>query len=448
MKKMWPYRLFVGLFLAILAAPALGTVLLGPSGLVANETPVPPPRLLDAQGGLDGGFFSDAGDWFAKHFAFRKELITADSMWKAALLGTSAQSQVALGKDGWLYYAETLDDYTGADNITPRQAYCAAHSLRMVQDWVEGQGAAFVCTVAPNKISLYPEHYARLPRAEQTAADKLAQALEDEGVAYADLFAAFSGAGEVLYHKTDSHWTNKGAALGHDAILAALGLEGGAYGKPGHYEEAHAGDLYAMLYPASGKLDGQFVFDSPLDFSYTRPFHAVDDILIETAGKGEGTLLMFRDSFGNALHSLMAESFGESTFTRATPYDLSGAAQADYVVLEIVERNIPRLAEGGYLMPAPEVEVIGDIPEQGEPVYASSQAEPGLPGYVRFTGALPEGCDGDSPVCLEAAGTYYEAFPTAGEEDGFTAVLPEYAFVLSAVYWKDGGAVRQPVVVE
>jgi len=449
LKKEWLYRIFIGLFFAVLLVPAVGTLILGPSEAVANESIVPLPRLQEPQGGVNWSYLSDAGDWFAKHFAFRKELITADSVWKAGLFATSARSNVALGKDGWLFYAETVDDYTGADNITRRQAYCAAHSLRMVQDYVEGEGASFVCTVAPNKISLYPEYFpGNLQRAEQTAADKLAGALAEEGVAYADLFDALGGAGETLYHQTDSHWTNKGAALGHDAILAALGLEGSAYGKPGRFEAAHEGDLYGMLYPASGKLDSQFVFDTPLGFRYTSHFRAVDDIRIETEGQGGGTLLMFRDSFGNALHGLMAESFAQAVFTRATPYDLTGAADVDYVVLEIVERNVSRLAEGGYLMPAPEMEMSGGIPEGEAAIQASPQAEPDMPGYVRFTGVLPGGCDVDSPIYLEAGGTVYEAFPTAGESDGFTALLPEPAALQAAIYWKNGEAVRQPIVLE
>lgn len=442
MKKDRLYRAVICLFFGALLVPALGILVLGPSGAVANETVVPTPRLQGPQGEVNWGYLSDAGDWFAKHFAFRQELITADSLWKAKLLSTSAQPKVALGKGDWLYYAETVDDYTGADNITPRQAYCAAHSLALVRDWVEGEGAQFLCTVAPNKLSVYPEYFrGNLTRAEETAADKLREALEGEGVPYADLFGPLGEAEETLYHETDSHWTNKGAALGHDAILAALGIEREpAFEKAGQYEAVHQGDLQSMIYPASRKLDKQFVFDPPLDFTYVSKFRAPDDIIIETAGQGEGSLLMFRDSFGNALHPLLAESFGHAFFTRAVPYDLTKAGEWGCVVLEIVERNISRLAQGEYLMPAPEMELSGEWQDGGEVVMASYQ-----PANHRFTGTLPGGCDVDSPIYLEAGGTYYEAFPTAGEADGFAAVLPEGAALEGVLYWKDGEAVRQAV---
>ena len=426
MKRAWLYRGFTLLFLLICITPALGTLLLGPSGAVANEAPVPVPQMKKPDGTLNTAFFSDAGDWFAKHFAFRQELITADSTWKAGVFHTSSQDSVALGQEGWLFYAETLDDYTGADTISPREAYCAARSLRIVRDWVESEGGRFVFTVAPNKITLYPAYGPNgLEPAGQTAAQLLKENLSAQGVPYADLFTAFRGQEETLYHQGDSHWTNRGAALAHDVLMEALGLEApSAFAKAGHYESVHPGDLYVMLYPASSRFEAQFEFDEPLSFTYDTPVRAADDILIQTTGQGGGRLLMFRDSFGNALHPLMAESFSTACFTRATPYDLLGAADFDAVVLEIVERNVSRLAQGEYLVPAPAVDFTGPVSDAEAPAQAAFLPLPEHPEYTRVTGRLSQPCDDDSPIYLEAAGTYYEAFPSTAEDADFTALLP------------------------
>ena len=62
MKKEWLYRIFVGLFFAVLLAPAVGTLLLGPSEAVANETIVPLPRAQTPRGGINWAYLSDAGD--------------------------------------------------------------------------------------------------------------------------------------------------------------------------------------------------------------------------------------------------------------------------------------------------------------------------------------------------------------------------------------------------
>lgn len=59
----------------------------------------------------------------------------------------------------------------------------------------------------------------------------------------------------------------------------------------------------------------------------------------------EHSLLMFRDSFGNALYPFLADSFGHSRFSRKMPYPLTMMQEvnADVVIVEIVERNIPYL---------------------------------------------------------------------------------------------------------
>ena len=96
--------------------------------------------------------------------------MTADSIIKSALFHTSAQPDVTLGKNGWLYYTETLDDYTGADLLTHRQAWCVARSLALAQRYVEECDGVFTFTIAPNKISLYPQFApSRLVPAETTS---------------------------------------------------------------------------------------------------------------------------------------------------------------------------------------------------------------------------------------------------------------------------------------
>lgn len=435
MKKTF-YRLFTALFLAICLLPTAGLLITGPSPTVGNESPAPAPALTRPDGSLNPQFLSDAAGWFSQRFAFRPALITADSTLKATLFHTSGQPAVALGQEGWLYYAETLDGFTGAATLSPRQSYCIAASLSQAQAYAESQGAAFLFTIAPNKASLYPQF---LPPALQAQAAPqaytapVAEALAGQGVAYADLFAPFRAQEEILYFATDSHWTNKGAALAHDVLLQALGLPGAAFEKAGGYQPTHRGDLHEMLYPASGLLEQEFTFTQPLSFRYARPIRDVDDLRIETTGPAStAPLLMFRDSFGNALHSLMAESFSAALFSRAMPYNMLLISQSDarYVVVEIVERNLPLLAQAPFLLPAPTATLPG--PAAACPAPATLTAEPAanLPGYSRVTGAVPTPCDSDSPVYLALpTGQVYQAQPTdtgaPAPTVAFTAYLPE-----------------------
>ena len=445
------HLLFVVLFFCACAVPGLGMVFFGESQAAANEVLSPKPSLTQPDGSVNLNVMSDAADYFADRFAFRQELITADSAWKAGLLHTSSQEQVALGQDGWLFYAETLEDYTGADALTDRQVWAIARSLQLAQEYVESKGGSFLFTVAPNKLSLYPQYGpGGLERGEVTALSQVTEALGENGVPYSDLYSAFTQQEEVLYHRWDSHWTYKGAALAHDVLLSDLGLSGDMFQREGSYAKDHQGDLYVMLYPASDELEDQWHFTQDLAFTYATPIRDVDDLRIETTSAGtNGNLLMFRDSFGNTLHSLLAESFGHAVFSRATPYDLGtmDTIQADTVILEIVERNLKNLAEYPFVLPAPQTDLtLASWGASREEAAIAVQAveNPQFPGYLTVTGNLP-GCDDDSPILLVVGDTAYEASPvgSGGSQPGnypFTAYLPAGTDLTGAVaLYRTGG---------
>lgn len=447
-KKTIACCVFCALFFLVCIVPSVGMLLLGPSAAAGNETQAALPSWTDPRtGSWNQNYFSALGDWFSDHFALRRELITGDSAWKAALFHSSSQDQVALGKEGWLFYAETLDDFTGADSITQRQAFQIARNLRLAQEYCAEQGADFLFTVAPNKVSLYPQFApSGLSRQAPTAIEVLQPVLGEETVAYADLFAAFAGEEEVLYHRLDSHWNNRGAALAHDTLLNALGMPGGElFAREGTFRDSHQGDLYAMLYPAGSQLDAQWEFSPALDFEYAGNLRSVEDLRITTTSDGPcGSLLMFRDSFGNTLHALLAESFSQALFSRSTPYDLSliSQTQANAVILEIVERNVVRLSTTAFVMPAPDGESPGEISPSGLTADMTLTPDNRLGDYVCVAGTIPDSCDWDSPVLLALSdGGFLEASP-AGEGEGtpFTAwVTADSAARLTAlVYRKDG----------
>ena len=56
-------------------------------------------------------------------------------------------------------------------------------------------------------------YYYQYKESEQKNLQNLSAYLEKEDVAYVDLYRVFTEAEAVLYHRTDSHWTNQGAAL-------------------------------------------------------------------------------------------------------------------------------------------------------------------------------------------------------------------------------------------
>ena len=331
-------KILIALFLAICLTPFVGLLLGFESAAGANEILSPAPRF-----GLT--MLNEASDYVADRFALRQQCISLWSLLNEKLLRTSAEEQVVLGRDGFLYYSATLDDYTGV-SLSDAELEAIAGRLLALQKALEAEGKRFVFTISPNKNSLYPEH---MPAGianwhESSSAVRLIPYLERFGVHYADLFTPLSQ--ELLYYRTDSHWTAQGAARGADAILAALGRESAYSAHEFGQEGVHRGDLYEMLYPSFGGREAETVDLTGLSFTALSEVNDGNAITIRTASEnGSGSLLCWRDSFGISLYPYLADAFETATFSRAADYDPARFADTEYdtVILEIVERNLPRL---------------------------------------------------------------------------------------------------------
>lgn len=436
MKKNIACAAFTALILLLCLIPSLGMLLPAQEGAAGgNQALSRAPSLRDPEGNWNPGYLSQIQDYAGDNFYLRQEMITAWSALNAKGLRSSITEDVVLGTDGWLYFADTLPDYVGLQPMTDREIFSAARNLRLMAEYCESQGARFLFTLAPNKNSLYPEHMPNLtlPSARKPRdAKRLAEELERQGVDYLDCFALFRGQEETLYFKTDSHWNGKGAALAADAVNRALGRSSGYFDGPFTREEVHKGDLYDMLYPAGEGLEADPVYSGELTIEYDVPIRSAENLTIMTHGGGEGSLVMFRDSFGNNLYPYLADSFGAALFSRSMPYrlDLVAQREADYVAAELVERNLRYLIQNIPVMPAPGR---GTEKPEGFTVYGSGvnfdvKPSEDLPGYVLVTGPpalagreLPEA---DSPVLVSASdGTYYEAFLLEGGGAGL--YLPE-----------------------
>lgn len=446
--KKFGYLLFLGAFLCICLLPLIGLAVFGPAPAAANEILSQPPALHTRDGTLNENVLKEASDYLADHFWPRQTLITANARLEAGLLGVSACDSVLLGRDGWLFYRETLEDFQGQRPMTRRQLWAAAHTLGLIRDYADGLGARTVFLIAPNKNDIYPEHMPAwaVQSGEASNADLLSAALEAEGVEHVDLQTPLL-AGKTtaqLYQSWDSHWNNLGAALARDAIAAHLGLPGTAF-RPGEFVARldHTPDLYTMLYPAGGGLDWQYYPKEPFRFEYARAIRSAEDHMIRTrCATGEGKLFMFRDSFGNTLHRFLAEDFASASFCRAMPYDLRLVQEGtDVLLLEITHRHLLWLAQRPPVLPAPERALQTDGAAPGAEILLTQSEADGL---WKLSGSLGTDPDVDSPVYLEADGRIFEASPVGEMPDSFTAYLTAPVGSAQVLWYRDGILVSAP----
>ena len=425
---------FVAVFFAASLTLSLGILFDGPSKAGANEQLSKPPVLV-SDGAYNPDLLSDSAAWVSDHFFLRQELITMHNR-LSAITQTSGAEDVVLGRDGWLYYDSTMDNYTGQNLMTDRELFSAATNLELMASYCREQGKEFLFVIAPNKNALYPENMPDTgivnPRQD---AENLHKELTARQVPYVDLFALFDAQEEPLYFAHDSHWNSKGAALAADAINDALGKPSHYFNDPFSATAPHQGDLYEMLFPAGQDPEQDPVYGGKLNFTYVGAATKPDSITLKTEGSGEASLLAYRDSFGNLLYPYLADSYASATFSRSTRYDLT--KPGDFVLIELVERNLRYLITNLPVMPAPERERTLPQTLSGTASFATAK---GLDGYTQVKGALPATADADSRVYLVCGDKTYEAFLT--ENNSYGAYIPAEETAEKLLFTQNGQTIQ------
>lgn len=342
----------------ILLVPFGGMVFWTTNESSENTPMVDPPTFIE-KGQLNTDYLSQWGAWFDNHYAFRQYMITANSWLYTTFLKTSPVEKVVLGNDDWLFYNETIPDYTGTDLLTDREVYNIIHNLKLMQWSAESQGASFLITICPNKSTVYPEKMdGRFTQGDTTNLRILAEAMKSNGIPYVDLSETLNDhKEEMLYYHRDSHWNQTGALLGYNQLMTALGLYPKSYAATG--KSIHKGDLDEMLLPKAWQEEAEK--------DYTNSFHYVSDSndymsdFIHTENEqGQGTLLMFRDSFGTNIIPYLADTWEQAYFSRLVPYNFVQLQdlRPDTVIVERVERRIRSFEEMAPIMIMPAISPI------------------------------------------------------------------------------------------
>ena len=425
------------LFFAICLCPSLGMFVTKQETSSENRQLSEFPSPKTDEGKINVEWLSQAGDYFQEHFAFRNELVTGNALLHGRLLETSTADGVIQGKNGWLYYKDSLDDYLGQDLLSDRSLFNIAHMLSMTQQALEEKGVNFLFTIAPNKNSLYGDnmpYYDKLKVSDQTNRENLEGWLKTEKVAYADLYQALMEEDEVLYHARDSHWNNKGAALAADVLMDALGKDHDSYeGESYTVRRDYTGDLDTMLYPLASTADDEIYYDKETTYATVEEIQSNFDPRITTVNPvKEGSLVMYRDSFGNALLPYMADAYANAYFSRGIPYQLMDVEthSADTVIIERAERFLPEMSQFPPVLTAKEISLTEDQELQGSDGAVDVKIKPqGM--TAQLSGRIKEGLlDADSRIYLKVNGSVYEAFPMDVkveenlDDNGFCLYLP------------------------
>lgn len=352
MKKIGLWLFCIGFF-AVCAFFSLGMLIPGASGAAEGAGDAPHLIETDPQSGrhtLNNNFGDAFENYFAKNFAFRNRVVDVFSAIKQNVFSTG-NDQVIVGGEGFLFFDETLDNYTGQNLMTDAEISEIADSLAQLSRYAAEHGASFLFVCAPNKNTIYPQYMPSryVQSTSDGDLDRLYDALDARGVPYLDLRPVLWQAAEqkLVYHKKDTHWNGAGAYAAYSAMMEALGRTCPDFSPFGpHTVNDFEGDLDTLLYPGRGHYDTDEIYDLSGQYIYTSAYSTPMDMRITTRSGGQGKLLCFRDSFANALIGYLACDFEQAVFERPIPYaaDQLETFDADCVIVEIAQRNLSTLS--------------------------------------------------------------------------------------------------------
>lgn len=432
--------IFVVLCMLVCIVPSVCMIFNPTTETIGNEQQIDTPKVKNEDSSINLDYFEQLSSYFDTHFAYRPEIITMDATIQSQVFSRSNLDSVIVGKDSYLYYYSTLNDYLGADTMSDREMNAVIHNLEIINNYAKSDGVEFLFTIAPNKSTLYPEfmpYYYSHKVSDTHNRDLFNKAIKNTDINYVNLFELFENQDEVLYFKRDSHWNDKGALLAYNEIMDTLSKSHDDYSTADvQKRKDFVGDLSKMLYPTSDAAEYNYYYGAQDSYSYVTDTKSVEEAIITTKNENaSGSLYMYRDSFGNSLLPFFASAYENATFTKAfpmiLPYDLD-MYTPDTFVMEIAERNLCWLIERPPILQSPVLSfyTISDTLDIDVTVDADTCEYSSM--YMQFTGEINNSYQSDESVIYidvtdeNANTTTYECYDILAQDDssGFIAYAP------------------------
>lgn len=360
--------LAIGLFFAGICLP-LGATFLGWNMPTPSDENRPLATFPSTEWTYDNveAFPDKFEKYWTDHMGYRPNLVRLQARSKVKVLGVSSSSQVALGKDGWLFLNgdKNLEDYRATEPFSSEQLEQCAEVFQARHDWLADRGIRYLLVLAPNKQTVYPE---RMPKAinrvnPETRLDQLTARLRERStVSVLDLRGPLMAAKDhdQLFLKLDTHWNDCGAYWAYRATLETLSQwypnlqpwERKAFAV--QESVIRTGDLARMLglNHSLKEIDQKLI---PLRPRLSRdadvkPYVEARRHLppgqwpFATACSAPGLpkAVMFRDSFAQAMSPYLSEHFSRIVYFFQDHLDLEALEKEkpDVVIQEMVERHL------------------------------------------------------------------------------------------------------------
>ena len=320
-------------------------------------------------------FFSGIDRYLDDHFGFREWMVYRyQRELKKRFPDAKRMTKVLKGLNNWYFFTgnNMLVDFTGGNLRSDDDLNKWIEAYRAKKRWLEKQGIAYLLIVPPNKMTVYREFVGE-PWVGQKGVTRLSQLksilLDSDSSTFLDLSPALVGKGNdnnILFFKSDTHWTPYGAYLAYLALAEKLETlltdihfkKDFTFSKPitrsCNKKENNCGDLTTMLLDYDSfnesyrdvKQTSQCADISPVDFEFSNLDYSNEEHSFSTScPEKELTAVVFRDSFFRPLIPYISVNFKEviyllKSFDRQNIEELIATFKPDIVIEEIAERML------------------------------------------------------------------------------------------------------------
>ena len=275
-------------------------------------------------------------------FIFRSDLLRFTVNTRYDLFRLESNSGALLGKNGWAYLKDGISNAIGLSRPTDQFLVQWADNAAKIKQRVERNGGVFLIMIPPDKPQLYPEfmndQFNYKPNARLIS--RLKPLLEQRDITTIDLLDDLiefkkQSPTPLLYSKTGTHWTHKGALRGYKKLISVLQNKGLNLStvNMSHLrkieQDNFSGDVAGLL-GLSEKLN------EPIEYLLAQQSY---DLLSPKL-----TLLQYGDSFTGKLIDFLRYSFrsfncvhhnyGKPNLSLIERYN------ADVVILQMIERSL------------------------------------------------------------------------------------------------------------
>lgn len=335
-------QITIALFVVIIFAPSL-YMMFGPQTIFSYTEK----RKLATFPSIPGSvfqiqkFFSDMESYLNDHFGFREWMIYRYQREIGKRFDdVETITKVMKGKDNMYFYTgdKMFENFTGRNLRSDKELDEWILSYREKRRWLESNEIRYLFVVPPNKTSIYNEFVGE-PWIQNQGMTRITQIKsrlsESDKEVFLDLipFLRKEKNTDMLFYKSDTHWTPNGAYFGYlaiaekiESILPGIRLRKDYTISPmirrkcDRIEDHCDGDLTNML------LDYDSFYESYRDVKISTP--CMERLPLELplsnlktdhieryfkthCERGKFKAVVFRDSFSSALVPLLSENFKE-----------------------------------------------------------------------------------------------------------------------------------------